>query len=218
MKKLPKVRVTTDDFVKIENGLKSIGFREISEVEFKTTFRRLALKAPRSKPGREIGFIYQSNGLTVIVWTTFLVGEYIARDSDLGWVLIAKGDTAQYFAHPFRRTKNFARNILCHAWLAQFRIKNRPLCPECHRYMEITRGKGLKSRYWSCKNNKAHAEEKPTTDSWDRKMQPKAQKFIKAERRARAKYIKKRRANGQTTHQAMLARKPWQTRNPANKI
>ena len=217
---MSKVKFVEVDFLSLDSSFKGeqMQFRQFSFSEFRKTFNRLGLVAPRPKPGREIGYIYQANGLTVFVWTTFLADQKVTRESDLGWVLIASGDTAQYFAHPIRRTKNFMRNLLCHAWLAKFRVLHRPICPKCGKYMEITRGEALKSRYWSCKNVEAHDNKKWTHESWDYLMQPKAMRFIKSERNARARYRKERREKGLSTDQAMLTRKKWGQNRPQNKI
>ncbi len=92
-KMLPSVA----DFEQFSRDMQKYGFRAITKPEFFKSFQRLGLRAPRRRLGREAGFIFSANGLNVYVWTTFLMAEQSARDEDAGWVLITKGDKAEYF-------------------------------------------------------------------------------------------------------------------------
>jgi len=61
---MPKQVLPTDsDFDRIKRCLKKLGFKEISRQEFIAQFRRLDLKAPRPRPGREVGFVFEACGL-----------------------------------------------------------------------------------------------------------------------------------------------------------
>lgn len=194
------------------------GFRELTSEEFTKAFERLGLKAPRPQESRETGFIFTANGLNVYVWTTYLNTEQRARNSDAGWVLIADGDNARYFTHPMRRTRHFFHRLSKHAWIARWRAVNRPLCPKCSRYMKIAYGRALKSRYWICKNNKRHDSHKAVFVSWDKGMPPRALKFLKSQRKVRAKYRKTRTRAGKLNHVAMLNRAAWRKNRPQNAI
>jgi hypothetical protein len=188
-------------------------FRMISKPEFASSFQRLGLSNPRKRLGREVGFTFSASGLTVVVWTTFLDAEKCAREEDAGWVLIAEGDKVKYFSHPLMRTSGFFDRLLMHARIAKQRVLNRPLCPACHAFMEIARGKGLKSRYWICRN-KSHTLWLP----WDIGICANFVKFLEAERKARRRYRNKLKKAGKPTGQALLNRRPWTTAKPQNRI
>ncbi|MEK7558488.1 MAG: hypothetical protein AAB507_01525, partial [Patescibacteria group bacterium] len=168
--RMPTTKVLPDaeTFVRFKKVLLKRGFREISPVEFRKDFQRLGLKAPSPREGREVGFRFWSNGLEVVVWTTFLAGEGRAREEDAGWVLIKDGDKPLYFSHSLRRTKNFLRNLLWHAGIAKWRAEHRPLCPMCQKRMRIAHGKGIKSRFWACINPAFHA--KAVFLPWDHEL------------------------------------------------
>lgn len=199
-------------FDAFRNAIITEGFRSLSNTEFCSSFRRLGLQAPRKLKGREAGFIFSANNLTVYVWTTYLGVEGEARPRDSGWVLISEYDKAKYFAHPFMRTANFFNKLLAYAKACKERVVNRPLCPTCQRFMDITKGRGLKSRYWACKlsHNLEHI-------TWDYGLSDESLNFLKAERKQRDKYRHERRAEGKTVGQAMLRRKPWGIKNPQNR-
>ena len=189
------------------------GFREIGFCEVFKTFARLGLEAPRYHPGREVGFCFEANGWKVYIWTTFVISLQQARKEDTGWVLITKGDKILYSTHPLRRTKYFLRRLYKYALIAKMRVINRPLCPSCQAYMDIERGRGLKSRYFICRK-KAHL--KPIFINWDIGLSAWAKDFLKAERKKRALYRKKRRADGKTVGMAMLTRKRYKITRPEN--
>ncbi len=191
-----------DDFVKISCTLERWDFRELSGVEFHNQFRRLNLKTPRPRPGRETGFIFYANGLTTVVWTTWRKEEGLARPKDAAWILIIEGDQPRYFSHPIHRTKNFVKNLLNQAWIARWRVLHRPFCPTCRAFMKIACGRGIKSRYWYCPKDKQCLD-------WDYGLPPKARNYLKNLRRTRARWLAKRRAEGKPTHLAIITRKPW---------
>lgn len=204
-----KVLPDIHDFLWFKRQLQKMNFRPITRIEFRKDFERLKLQAPRPRPGREAGFMFFANGLTVRLWTTWLVYEQKAREVDAGWVLICEGDRALYFARPLSRTKNFLVNLVRRAWLAKWRVLHRPLCPSCEHFMDIVTGRSLKSRYWRCNRVKLHSDGKPTFRDWDWGLPPKAKKYVRAERKRRAKYRARREAEGRQPYAAMLNRKPW---------
>ncbi len=205
-------------FADFKEKLLARGFRELTNEEFSTTFSRLGLTAPRSKEGRETGFIFNANDLKVFVWTTYLNSEQRSRDSDAGWVLIADGDRARYFTHPMMRTKNFLTRLARRAWIARWRVVHRPLCPECRRYMKIAYGRALKSRYWRCDYRSSHHPYKPIFLAWDYGMPPKALAFIEKERKLREKYRDSRKKAGKPNNVAMNNRRRWKRRRSENSV
>lgn len=189
-----------EDFVFLKENLEKLGFKQIvSDKKF------IGLKKSSKKRGRETGFVFAANGLTVTVWTTWLSGEKRFRETDSGWVVISQKEKPLYFSHPLHRTKNFVLNLLRQAWLAQRRVIHRPICPECKRFMEIGWGRGIKSRYWVCR----HHSDKRIYQSWDWCFGEKTKRFIRVKRRKREKYRKKRLAAGGKTNVAMMKRIPW---------
>ncbi len=212
-----KMLPTLEDFLKFKEQILVLGFKQIGKKEFENDFYRLDLKAPRSQPSREAGFEFFSNGLRVKVWTTFVEPMSEARSSDLGWVLITKGDDAQYFAHPMRRTKNFFVNLLSYAKACKERIENRPTCNDqrCRRLFIIKIGKGG-GRYWSCDNRELHGEKLPKED-WDAGLSDQSQIFVKQERKEKERYRTKRRKEGKSIGMAKITRKKWKVGMPQNK-
>ncbi len=202
----------SEEFVEFEGELKLRGFRRISGHEFATQFLRLGLKAPRPRRGRELGYVFHANHYTVFVWTTWLQRERVARDEDAGWVLISDKDNVLYFSRPIHRTKNFLANLLMQARIACWRVRHRPLCPECHNFMHIVRGKALKQRFWQCDLKELHKDKKNRVKSWDHGLPTDALEYLKPIRKKRVKRYATLRAKGKEPHQAMLARKLWGTR------
>jgi hypothetical protein len=196
-----KVLPSEEDFAWIEWELRKLGFRPITRTEVGKAIVRQGLHPPRKRHGREAGFTFSANGLTVKVWTTWLREESRAREEDSAWVLIADGsDTVPYFSHPVHRTKNFARNLLRQAWIAHWRVLHRPLCPVCHEYMDIVSGKALKSRYYRCNRVATHPDGKVVTASWDLGLPKRAKQFVVA--------IRKKRSRNKGAR-AVLTRKTW---------
>lgn len=197
------------DLERLSRELRRRGFRSVTGVEFHNDFRRFELKAPRPRPGRETGFVFTANGLSVRVWTTWLPRENKAREVDSAWVLITDGDRPLYFSRPIHRTKNFTVNLLRAAWIARWRILYRPICPECKRFMDICRGRGLKSRYWGCKRAALHKSGGAIRLNWDYVLPPKARRCVESLRRESERYRRERRASGKPIGAALLTRKPW---------
>lgn len=210
-----KVLPDASGFAKLEELLVSWGFRAISPSEVQKDFKRLDLKAPSPREGREAGFSFSAHGLVVSVWTTWLQEEGRARESDAGWVLISEGDKNLYFAHPVHRTKHFIRNLARQAWIAKRRVQDRPLCPDegCKQFMDIVSGTALKSRYWRCGRKKLHADGKITRRNWDCALPPKAAKYVEAKRKQRDKNRKRReKRQEREPFPAVLKRRPWRKR------
>ncbi len=205
-------------FAEFKQRLLALGFRELTNEEFTKSFKRLGLEAPHSRESRETGFIFAANDLKAYVWTTYLSAERKSRASDAGWVLIADGDRAKYFTHPLRRTKNFLLKLSRYAWIARWRVLNRPLCPQCHGYMRIAYGLALKSRYWRCDKKAAHDPRRPIFLAWDNGLPPKALSFVKKERQPRRKYRQARKKAGLPNDVAMLNRKKWTKKLQNNSV
>ena len=194
------------------------GFRKInSKAETRVAIDRLNLERKTSKPvyGSETGLIFTAKGLSVYVWTTFVEQAQKARDEDEGWVCIVDGDLAVYFSEPLHRTKNFFKNLARKAWIARYRVLHRPVCEECRGFMNITKGRSIRSRYWSCHNIDKHQNKKPSRLSWDYKMPPRAQKFLDQKRKKSGKYNTELKKSGKETHQSIKKRNKW-TRNPSD--
>lgn len=208
-----KVLPDIESFEAFERSLLKRGFRKIAKKEFGRDKERLGLTSPSPRKGRETGFIFSASGLTVVVWTTFLEAEGVARDQDSGWVLIREGDEARYFARPMMRTKNFLHRLLLAACIAKVRIENRPLCPTCKAFMKITEGQHLKQRYWSCCNG--HGK---VTLPWDHSLPPLVLEYLKDIRKERARYRRKLAKEGKTPGKALLKRTPWTMKRLENKV
>lgn len=208
-----KILPNSNDFNYLKKEFKLLGFKEISNGEFSQRLNRLGLKSPRFQKGRETGFYFKENGLTITVWTTWLEKQGQARESDAGWVVISEDglddEKAVYFSHPIHRTKNFIINLLAQAWIAQWRIKNRPHCPQCKGFMKIVRGRAIKSRYWRCSNRQKHQTRAVVNLDWDNSLPPKAKEYLKKMRKKRAQYKGKRRQEGKRINQSIINRLPW---------
>lgn len=220
---MPKrVQVSAEAFTRFREYMEGRKFREISREESSRDFWRLKLTPPSPREGREVGFTLHANGLTAVVWTSYLLPEERLREKDYGWVLIREGDKARYFAHPMLRTKHFLGRMYRRAVVAQLRILNRPLCPVCRANMRIARGKGLKSRFWECRKVIRHPDKKPIFVDWDYELSlekyPKALAFVLAERKKRKRYRDRARAAGKRVGKAMMRREGWQVGRPENLI
>ena len=202
-------------FKAFERSLLKRGFRKITRTEFVKDFRRLDLKAPSTRSGREAGCTFGANGLTVVVWTSFVEKEGAAREHDTGWVLIKEKDDPTYFSRPLNRTRNFLYRLLEQACIARQRVLHRPLCPLCKASMNVTAGKGLKSRYWSC-HKPAHSEF--VSLPWDHGLPAHVLEVVEKVRKARAPYKKKLQASGKKPGTALLKRKGWTVGAPENKL
>ena len=210
----PKVYPPLEAFEQFDGDMRSIGFRGITRIELQKDFVRFGLEPPTPRKGREVGYAYHANGLTVRVWTSWLPEEESIREEDAGWVLIADGDVGVYFVPPLSRTKNFFNTLAKHAWVAQWRVINRPLCSECKKFMHIVRGRYPKQRYWICRRKNLHSDHEYEFRSWDLGgLPPRAKKFVDAVRKERRRYRKELKKEGKVVERAVFKRKGWkQTR------
>ncbi|MBI4088760.1 hypothetical protein HY415_01560 [Candidatus Kaiserbacteria bacterium] len=211
-----KVLPSEEEFARCCRWFKNREFRQMSRQEFSKDFRRLGLTAPSPREGREAGFVFHANGLEVVAWTTFLTREGYARERDAGWVLIKDGDEVKYFTHPLHRTENFLFRLRMYARIAQFRVQNRPLCPDCGALMKIARGKGFKARYWRCSRLAYHRS--AITLSWDHELPPEALDFLRTERKKRIRYARMLRAKGKEPGAALRRRRGWRITRPDNLV
>lgn len=199
-------------FTGFEEKILALGFRELTHEEFVEAFQRSGFKPLGSSVGEETAFVYSAdrpdkpNDLKVFVWTTYLSWKNESRDSDAGWILITQAGQARYFAHPLMRTKNFLITLIRLAWIARWRVINRPVCPQCQRFMKIAYGWAIKSRYWRCDYRISHHPYKPVFLPWDIGMPPKAFAFLKKRRKVRRKYREGRKRAGKPNNVAMLYR------------
>ena len=202
-----KILPDEDDFAKFRKFLIERGFKVIAGSEFVSSFRKLGLSNPRKRMGRETGFTFSDNGLTAVVWTTFLSAEGSAREEDAGWVLILEGDKVKYYSHPLMRTAGFLNKLTKYAIIAKRRVKHRPQCPNCNKFMQIVRGRGLKSRYWKCPEHR-HVKD------FDNGLTEKMKNFLKSERLARRRYRRNLKKQGIKVTPAILIRRPWAVKSP----
>ena len=212
-----KVLPTLEDFLEFQKKMTGLGFKKIGKKQFTNDFYRLELSAPRHRPGREAGFEYFANNLRVKVWTTFVEDWQEAKPVDYGWVLITKGDDAQYFAHPKLRTTNFFANLFLTAKACMERIEHRPCCEDkrCRRMLTITPSRGG-GRYWRCDNVELHGRALPKAD-WDTGLSNESLIYVKEQRKLKARYRKKRIAEGKSVGMAKIIRKKWTIGMPQNK-
>ena len=196
-----------DDFLRIREALVAAGFEEKSRLMINWPLRKF-LGRSRCGDGSEIGFIYRSRELRVVVWTTWVPDVNEARQMDSGWVLIARGDSVPYFAHPLCRTKGFVEKLIRCAMITKSRLDHRPTCPECKRPMDIAQRKdnAIKARFWACENIRGHSSRRRNFCEWDHGLSDEDKAFLKAERKSRKRYRDKRRAAGFKTPAAVLER------------
>ncbi len=227
------VPVTFKKFLELEAGMKSMGFVEIYPREMAVIIKAYGLQPPpRETRCGEIGYRCSFHGYIVKVWTSCMrdVVEQCRRsapgtadqivvsrpaEEDCGWVLIADfRGAAQYFARPAFRTRNFVKTLLRRAWITQRRIKDRPLCPACGKFMEIcTRKSG--ATFWGCYRRTLHPDGFATREDWDCGLPPKALAIAKAWRREFSRYLREARKKGRNPRRASEVRNAWKaTRDP----
>lgn len=198
---------------------RNMNFRVIGKKEFRDDFNRLDLKAPRKITGREVGYIFSvKNGYTVKVWTTILAEQKKPRDkgTDVGWVVIVKGDRLEYCARYFTRPKDenyekFFSRLLSYAWICREKILNVPKCThlDCKELMQIYRKRNTRQYFFRCTNQDVHKD--PTFESWDYaiKGKPKAMAFVEVRRKRTAQYKKMNRKKGLNPTPKAINRKVW---------
>ncbi len=207
------------DFQTLEKEILEMGYQEITRKDSAKKFLRLNLNPPRTIIGREASYKYTNNGYTVILHTSFLKNENKWRNigTDAGWILIAEGDKPLYFARPFLRSKNFVIKFLCYAWITKWKVNNRPLCPLCKGYMDISRKYNSRQYFWSCDKNR-HTIGKPVNFPWDYNLPPKALKFVNIRREKTKKYKAKIVKEERIVTPAAKIRRTWNLGNPQNLI
>jgi hypothetical protein len=225
------VPATFASFLKLEEGMKSMGFVEIFRREMGVIIKAHGLQPPREERRGEIGYKCSFHSYTVKVWTSCVrdaveqcrgsaldVGNVIVSrpaGEDMGWVVIVdpRGQ-AQYFARPVLRTKNFMKTFLRRAWITQKKIKDRPLCTICGKFMGIHTTKSG-GNFWGCYRRDLHPSGLGVTKDWDFNLPPKALKFAKAWRNQFARYLRAERKKGKNPQRASAVRTPWKaTKNP----
>lgn len=202
-----KVLPTGGDIDHIAQELMARGFYPVQGLEHfrrMTKDERIIPSGPRE--GAELGFVFQKNDLAVVVWTTWLLSCGEARGNDCAWVVIEQNGEGVYFI-PIHRTKNFAQRFLMEAKIARCRVRSRPLCPECGKYMKITSGEGLGSRYWHCPRD--HKSTEWDTAAFLAQLPDEARQHLARRRRSRERWYDVCRRSGKLIRQAMLRRKPW---------
>ncbi len=229
------VPVTYADFLKIEAELtsKRMRFVEIDRQEVATIIVAHGLVPPRKiiRPG-EIGFRYTENGYTIKVWTSCLrrvveqcraepllsqnvtVGRPTSKDA--GWIVVVDStDQSQYFARKTHRTKGFVETLLRRVWITQFKVRNRPLCKTCGKFMKIfVQDDG--GTFWACFRKGLHDDGNPRWEDWDCGLPPRARRYAKAWRKPAERNRKKVKiSTGQKPRRACTIRKGWRAaKNP----
>jgi hypothetical protein len=193
-------------------------FRMLGADEFRLRMRNKHLRAPRKRPGREIGFIYEANGLEVWVWTSWLMEENKIRDADRGWVLITEEGVSKYFSRYTRRTKFFFTRLLRRAWITGWRVENLARCKACDRTYTIVRGPHLGQRYFKRFCYCIRTKENPRTLPWNHNkhlMPAEAQEFVDAEEKSKRHTAKERKktekATGKKVVPERLTRRTWKS-------
>lgn len=228
------VPVTFKKFLELEKGMLSMGFVEIFPREMAVIIKAHGLQPPpREHRAGEIGYKCSFHGHTVKAWTSCVRGlvEQCRRaapgidvddmivsrpvDEDSGWVLIVDGaGRAQYFARPVFRTRNFVRTFLRRAWITQKKVKDRPLCPVCGKFMAIITTKSG-GNFWGCYRRNLHPDGFATREDWDFNLPPRAMKIAKAWRREYDRYLRAARKKGKAPRPASEIRNPWRsTKDP----
>ncbi len=158
--------------------------------------------------------------MDILFFSTLLISKLLksgeSRGTDAGWILIAEGDKARYFAKPFNRTKGFILKFLRYAWVTKWKVDNRPLCPECQAYMHITKKASTRQYYFICRHKISHKNGEPVFQPWDVGLPLKALKFVSIRREYTERYNKKIKDEGKIVTPARKIRKPWNIGKPEN--
>ena len=226
-----RIELTVSDFKFLEREMLAMGYRLKSHRQLKIDFKRLDLSAPRKKKGREATFLYGNNFLQAVAHTTFDLDNQEWREEDLGWHLIKEKDRIKYFSKPLRRTKNFISNFLMRARVNRWRIDNRPICPECKRFMEIKtrwtynheefRWESTGQYFWGCLQKDNHQDNRLISVGWDdigpKKEIPKdLGKYVKEMRRRVASHRRREKLLGIKRRSMRFIRKAWSIGKPEN--
>jgi hypothetical protein len=217
---LEKFNLTENDFLFLDRMILGMGYHKITKNDSRKTFLRLNLSPPRPIVGRETSYYYNGrNGVySVILHTSYLEAEKKWRNTgeDAGWNLIAEGDKPLYFAKPFKRTKGFIIRFLRYAWISKWKVDNRPLCLECHAYMDIQRKRGSRQYFWACHKKEKHTSLNPRFVLWDYGLPKKASEFVRIRRSYSSRYRSKNKKLGIVRRPAAVIRKIWHVGTPEN--
>jgi hypothetical protein len=204
---------TPEEFTAFANELAKRSFHAISARELCKQSPQVWLVAPRKiegSEGDETGFRFHENGLTVIVWTTWMGKYQRAHISDAGWIIILDEKmNLCYSSRPIHRTKNFLKNLFMQARIARARVARRPRCGECNHFMRMVHGKGTKAVYWRCSRILDHKGGRAHSTPFDYGLPKEALDYLSTRRKAHRKALLNLRAQGKTPFAAMRRRKLW---------
>ena len=201
---------TPEEFGIFRAELLKRNFHEVSARELYTQFPQTRLVAPRKIEGSEVGFQFRGNGMTVVIWTTWLEKSQCARTTDAGWIIILDEKmNLCYSSRPIHRTKNFLKNLFMQARIARARVARRPRCGECNHFMRMVHGKGTKAVYWRCSRILDHKGGRAHSTPFDYGLPKEALDYLSTRRKAHRKALLNLRAQGKTPFAAMRRRKLW---------
>ncbi len=214
--------LSIEDYLLLDEILKSIGYSDIKRAQKSKDMFRLDLEAPRKLEGSEEGKRYSNNGYTSIIWTSFLLkqGKFRDTEKDIGWPIITMEDELVYSATPVPRTSGFVMKMARYAWINKWKIDNLPLCPckNCKARMYIYRKRNTRQYMYICKNGARHGDGKARFRPWDYGLPPKAQQFLDLNRLAREAYRKRNEKKGIKPVPKAVTRKRWIVHAPHNII
>lgn len=209
-----KVLPGVEEIEKFGRLLVARGFERVTAAEFNSQLAGVKLVPPACRKKRESGtlsFRYREpgkeKGFVVWVWTTYMPALQKAAEHAAGWVLIVEGNSVRYSSHPVPRTKSFLHTLLWLAVIAKWRVDYRPECPLCGTPMGIAFGSEILSRFWRCRNRRAHGG--IVTLDWKTGLPDAALEFERPIDEARAKRFAKDRAEGKEPGRGIKRRKRW---------
>lgn len=215
---MPKnVQMTIRDFERMDATLLAKGWRRKTNIEMAKDFARLGLvyAGRQHEHKRELGYEAYRNGLTAVLWSSWLPEDEVMRDHDYGWLLVKEQDVPNYFAKPFLRSAHYVDRILTYADIVLKKIENRPICQCCGRYYRIWRS-DAGGRFWICFNRDVH--EKPCCLNWDHGLSKQEIFYLNIRREQERLYNKRREAVGKPKHGiARERRKLWIIGRPENR-
>lgn len=213
-----KIKATPEEFSRFDQAMLELGYMRLSSEEIERDRIRLGLQSRRRKrqEGKEVGYYFSQLDYKVKVWTTWIEEEAVFRQEDQGWILIARGDRALHFEHPFNRTKNFLRRLYNYARVDQERLNRRPQCQHCKTPMQLVEGDRLKERGWACINVQNHPEQTYEVVGFNAMLDSVAMKYLERYEKRSNVYRAKREEEGKPNFVAMLRHKGWIVTRPEN--